>query len=250
LPLVTYTRGRDLSGSLQGAGGIGGLLARTDMALAIYNRPASAYYHADGNGNITALINSQQVLMAKYLYDPYGNILSQSGPLADANVYRFSSKEFHANSGLIYYLYRFYDPNLQRWLSRDPIGEAGGINLYRFCHNAGLIYVDPFGLADPAGAWVYPGSTITSSNGFTFTYNPPVYSRGATAGNYPPAFPDTPSGYVCIGSSKGSPIIAQAPPLPPPQYHMLWPMNISLVPPGGCPTCTVNGPGGPMPGGG
>jgi RHS repeat-associated protein len=220
------------------------------MALAIYNRPATSYYHADGQGNITAMINGQQVLVAKYLYDPYGNILSQSGPLADANVYRFSSKEFHANSGLIYYLYRFYDPNLQRWLSRDPIGEAGGINLYRFCHNAGLTYVDPFGLADPAGAWTYRGSTITFSNGDTWVYNPPVYSRGMTAGNYPPAVPVTPGGVVCLGSSNGIPIFALAPPLPPPQYQMLWPMNISPVPPDGCPTCTVNAPGGPMPGGG
>jgi RHS repeat-associated protein len=48
-----------------------------------------------------------------------------SGSLAAANVYRFSSKEWDGNSGLYYYLYRFYDPNLQRWLNRDPLGEFG-----------------------------------------------------------------------------------------------------------------------------
>jgi RHS repeat-associated protein len=49
----------------------------------------------------------------------------QSGPLASANLYRFSSKEFHPNSGLIYYLYRSYDPNLQGWPNRDPLMESG-----------------------------------------------------------------------------------------------------------------------------
>jgi RHS repeat-associated protein len=67
-------------------------------------------------------------------YDPYGNLLASSGPLADANLYRFSSKEYHPNSGLVYYLYRYYDPNLQRWVNRDPIEEDGDYNLYRVVH--------------------------------------------------------------------------------------------------------------------
>jgi RHS repeat-associated protein len=141
LPTVTYTRGVDLSGSREGAGGIGGLLARTDNATG-----QSAFYHADGNGNITSLVNGQQLLVARYTYDPFGNTLSKSGPLADANLYRFSSKEYHQPSGLVYYLYRFYDPNLQRWLNRDPIGETGGINLYGYAARNPLSAVDPYGL--------------------------------------------------------------------------------------------------------
>jgi len=126
LPRVTYTRGNDLSGTLQKAGGIGGLLARSDNTQMITGgSSAHAYYHADGNGNVIMLINNLQLVEAKYLYDPYGNTLSLSGPLASANTYRFSSKEWNADSGLYYYLYRYYDPNLQRWLNRDPIGEHG-----------------------------------------------------------------------------------------------------------------------------
>ena len=128
LPLVTYTRGNDLSGTRQGAGGIGGLLARTDNGLlAIGDSRASAFYHCDGNGNVTCLIYSNQLVAARYSYDPFGNTLAATGPLAEANLYRFSSKEFHPNSGLIYYLYRFYDPNLQRWVNRDPIKEWEGL---------------------------------------------------------------------------------------------------------------------------
>ena len=81
---VSYTRGRDLSGSQQGAGGIGGLLARSDNTAVTH-----AYYFADGNGNITCMIDTNQAVVATYLYDPYGRILSQSGPLAAANLYRF-----------------------------------------------------------------------------------------------------------------------------------------------------------------
>jgi len=153
LPLVTYTRGNDLSGSLEGAGGIGGLLARAANPSGISPQLflfATALYHADANGNITALIYTNQTIAAKYQYDPFGNILSQSGPLAAVNVYRFSSKEYDAASGLIYYLRRFYDPNLQRWLNRDPIQELGGINLYDCVLNDPINSVDMFGLADCA----------------------------------------------------------------------------------------------------
>ena len=170
LPKVTYTRGNDLSGTFQGAGGIGGLLARSDNSqMLIGSSSAHAYYHADGNGNITLLINNLQSIVAKYLYDPFGNTLSLSGRLATANTYRFSSKEWNDNAGLYYYLYRFYDPNLQRWPNRDPLGEFGfeivrrqnakgmhtrsgvaelaqGPDLYEFVHNRPISRFDSFGL--------------------------------------------------------------------------------------------------------
>jgi len=150
LPKVTYTRGLDLSGSRQGAGGIGGLLARTENTLLLVPglTGAHAYYHADGGGNITALIDGGNRVRARYGHDPFGNLLGISGPLAEANVYRFSSKEAHAASGLCYYGFRFYDPSLQRWINRDPIGEAGGLNLFGFVGNSPLGAVDSFGLAD------------------------------------------------------------------------------------------------------
>jgi RHS repeat-associated protein len=149
VPQVTYTRGRDLSGSRQRAGGIGGLLARTDNAILISGASrAHAYYHADGNGNITFLATDKATVAARYLYDPFGNLLAKAGPLADANLYRFSSKELHANSGLYYYGFRFYEPGLQRWASRDPIAERAGINLYGFVDNSPVAQVDLFGLYD------------------------------------------------------------------------------------------------------
>ncbi len=143
LPLTAYTRGKDLSGSREGAGGIGGLLAFSQLSTL---NPQHSFYHADGNGNVTMLINSLQLPVAKYLYDPFGDTLSSSGPLAEANLYRFSSKETHLPSGLCHYIYRFYHPNLQRWLSRAPAAEAGGMNLYVFTANNGINDIDPLGL--------------------------------------------------------------------------------------------------------
>ena len=139
-PQVSYTRGKDLSGSRRGAGGIGGLLAYTAGGV-------SQYYHSDGLGNVTALANVNNQLSAAYNYDPYGNLLGSSGPMADLNHYRFSSKEIHPGSGTYTYGYRFYDPSLQRWLNRDPIGEAGGINLYGFVGNEPSAMVDLEGLS-------------------------------------------------------------------------------------------------------
>src|SRR5437016_4421629 len=109
-PLVSYTRGNDLSGSLEGAGGIGGLLARSH-GYSSGNWTTHNFYHADGNGNITYIVNSSQALAASYRYDPFGRTMSSSGTLASANVYRFSSKERYLPPAtgieLYYYGYRF-----------------------------------------------------------------------------------------------------------------------------------------------
>jgi len=127
------------------AGGIGGLLARS-----VYDGSGGwtnhAYYHADGNGNITYMEDTSESRVATYRYDPFGNLVSSSGSLASANLHRFSSKLFHVQSGMYYYGFRFYDPNLQRWINRDPVGERGGINLYRAVRNAPTRYIDVFGL--------------------------------------------------------------------------------------------------------
>jgi RHS repeat-associated protein len=137
--VATYTRGLDLSMSRTGAGGIGGLLARTDST-------GSYYYHADANGNVTALIDGNQNIAARAEYDAFGRFIKLSGSLANANRYWFSSKEYVPQAGIYYYGRRFYEPNFSRWLNRDPIQELGGINLYRFVGNNPINRIDPFGL--------------------------------------------------------------------------------------------------------
>src|SRR6185312_6568492 len=129
-PQVSYTRGPDLSGTLEDAGGIGGLLARS-AGYSSGNWTSNSYYHADGNGNIMYLEDSSQGLAASYRYDAFGETLQWNGPLALANTYQFSSKQrvqidpqgVFQFEGIYYYGYRFYAPHLQRWLNRDPLGD-------------------------------------------------------------------------------------------------------------------------------
>ena len=118
------------------------MLARTDHGSGTH-----AFYHADGMGNVTALLDEDEQVVARYAYDPFGNLQGLSGPLAEANEYRYSSKLWHAASALYAYGYRFYSPSLQRWIDRDPLGELGGLNLYGFVGNSPTVFGDPWGLS-------------------------------------------------------------------------------------------------------
>ena len=70
------------------------------------------------------------------------------------NPYRFSSKYLDEESGLYYYGYRFYLPEVGRWVSRDPVGEKGGLSLYSYLDNAPINQIDLLGLAK---VWTFSG---------------------------------------------------------------------------------------------
>ena len=135
---IQYFWGLDLSETLQGAGGVGGLLA-VSINGAFY---IPCY---DNNGNVTKYVDETGAVVASYAYDDFGRIISQTGPLADAFPHRFSTKYFDADTGLFYYGYRFYSPLLKRWLNRDPIGEEGGANLLMSCKNSFITSYDLYG---------------------------------------------------------------------------------------------------------
>jgi RHS repeat-associated protein len=116
-------------------------------------------------------VNSGQTVAASYRYDPFGNLVSSSGSLASANVYRFSSKELHVNSGMYYYVHRFYDPSLQRWVNRDPVDEPGvpwkilqKMPIVRFTKEAENRYLfvknEPISSTDPWGELRFAGCRL------------------------------------------------------------------------------------------
>jgi RHS repeat-associated protein len=141
----TYTWGMDLSGSMQGAGGVGGILAVTDGS-------ASYYPTYDGNGNVSEYLDSTGAVKAHYEYDPFGKTTVATGAKAADFSHRFSTKPLDTETGLYYYGYRYYDPQTGRWPSRDPIKESGGINIYGYVDN------DSINLVDILGMWFANGA--------------------------------------------------------------------------------------------
>jgi RHS repeat-associated protein len=142
-----FTWGLDLSGTIHGAGGIGGLLAvhmTTDTGGGY-----KYWYFYDANGNVGEYLiaNTPSALTHcpySYQYDPYGNAISTPG---GTQPFRFSTKWYDLETGLYYYGYRYYSPRLGRWISRDPSGEESGENLYTIVGN------QPTGKVDPSGLW-------------------------------------------------------------------------------------------------
>jgi RHS repeat-associated protein len=163
--------GTDLSGSMQGAGGVGGLLAEN---LAGNGVQFVAY---DGNGNVAALVNAATgAVSAQYEYGPFGEVIRETGSLAKLNPLRFSTKYQDDETGFLYYGYRYYNPSTGRWPNRDPLGEPGfenlrnskfvslphghksgssDANLYRLLNNQPISVLDVLGLdllSDDAGS--------------------------------------------------------------------------------------------------
>ena len=116
-------------------------------ALLMVRQNNTSYFTClDGNKNITDIIDATGTLTAYYEYSPFGQITSATGSLKDDFEYRFSSEYFDSETGFVYYNFRYYSPELARWLSKDPIEEKGGLNLYVFVGNDGVGKWDYLGL--------------------------------------------------------------------------------------------------------
>jgi len=142
----SYSWGLDLSGTMDGAGGVGGLLWVT---LHTASGPAAGTHFAayDGNGNIVALsAASDGSETARYEYGPFGEPIRVTGPAATNNPFRFSTKRTDSTTDLVLYEYRVYQPSTGRWLSRDAIEERGASS--GFCRNDPVCKVDLFGLVE------------------------------------------------------------------------------------------------------
>lgn len=140
---IQYHWGLDISGTPGGAGGVGGLVAITRR---VGTTPALRYLPAyDGNGNVIALLDEGGGEQAAFEYDPYGNVIRASGPAASFNPFRFATKYQDPETKLVYHNARYYSAELGRFLSNDPIGESGGLNLYGYVGNDPVNGVDYLG---------------------------------------------------------------------------------------------------------
>jgi RHS repeat-associated protein len=140
-----------------------------DEPLSAEIKNTRIYYHADGLGTITSLTNHMGITVQKYDYDSFGNIKFTPFPHWIKQPYTYTGREFDTETGLYYYRARYYDPKVGRFVTKDPIGFKGGINVFDYVLN------NPVNRTDPEG--LYPGPCGNESNkwvpdypfGFDFT---------------------------------------------------------------------------------
>jgi len=114
-----------------------------DEVLARYAPSGNKTLLTDALMSVIAQANDSQGVDNFYAYSPYGEATTL-GP-DEGNSLQYTGRE-NDGTGLYYYRARYYDPVLKRFISEDPIGISGGMNLYRYVHSNPLSYSDPMGL--------------------------------------------------------------------------------------------------------
>jgi RHS repeat-associated protein len=115
-----------------------------DRPVSMWRGGETYFYLLDLQGSVHGIVDNTGVLTATYQYDPWGNLLVSTGALE--NPLRYTAREFDEESGLYYNRFRYYDPVVGRFISRDPIGLRGGTNLYSYVNNNSMRWRDPYGL--------------------------------------------------------------------------------------------------------
>ncbi|MFJ7195342.1 MULTISPECIES: RHS repeat-associated core domain-containing protein [unclassified Streptomyces] len=103
---------------------------------------ATQVYLTDALGSVIGLAGSDGTIATRYAYDPNGQATTTG--TASSNPYTFTGRE-NDGTGLLYYRDRYYDPETGRFISQDPIGQAGGTNLYQYALSSPTTYTDPTG---------------------------------------------------------------------------------------------------------
>lgn len=105
----------------------------------------TAYSVCDANGNVSEYLNASGTIQGHLEYSPFGKASVETGARPDDFAFRFSTKYEDALTGDLDYGFRDYDSKLGRWRSRDPIEENGGTNLYQYCFNSPINWIDYLG---------------------------------------------------------------------------------------------------------
>jgi len=96
------------------------------------------YYHYDGTGNTVLITDSLGNAVNKYVYDEFGNLLEAEEAIPNAFRFGGAGGFTDENNGVVYMQGAYYDPITGRFISKDPIGLAGGDgNLYAYMHSVG-----------------------------------------------------------------------------------------------------------------
>jgi RHS repeat-associated protein len=127
----------------------GNVLARyteggLDKPFAELRSGTTSYYQQDGLGSVTSLSNSTGTSVNTYTYDSYGKLSASTG--AVVSPFQYTAREFDSEIGIYQYRSRYYDQNVGRFLSEDPLSFGGGTNFYVYVTNDPVDNFDPFGL--------------------------------------------------------------------------------------------------------
>lgn len=147
------------------------------------------FYHFDGIGSTVAITDSSGNVVNKYAYDEHGKVLSQEEAISNPFKYVGQYGVMDEGNGLLYMRARFYDPEIGRFISKDPIGFAGGdLNLYAYVGNNPSNFIDPMGLSASLGGCLvkcaadqFEITTIIGSAGVGLGL-PVIGARGKFAG--------------------------------------------------------------------
>lgn len=148
-------------------GGGGTAVAKRFFALGETETAGGAdtpyYYTLDHLGSVRQLTDGSGAVVASYDYDPWG----QTNKLAGGKDAAFGYAGYfaHAASGLSLTPFRAYDSATSRWLSRDPIAEAGGTNLYGYVSDNPVSAIDSLGLGKFIVDYGYVGSPSIFASG-------------------------------------------------------------------------------------
>jgi RHS repeat-associated protein len=102
---------------------------------------SASYFIADHLGSTRALADATGSITSSIAYDSFGNVAAGSVPTR----YTYTGREFDSDTGQMHYRAREYNLNGGRFLSEDPIGLGGGINLYAYVGNNPIRFLDPSG---------------------------------------------------------------------------------------------------------
>jgi RHS repeat-associated protein len=117
-----------------------------DEVLARYGSVGNRTLLADALTSVIAQANDDESIGNFYAYSPYGESVTM-GP-DEGNQLQYTGRE-NDRTGLYYYRARYYDPGLKRFISEDPIGISGGLNIYLYSMGDPVNRKDPFGLCNP-----------------------------------------------------------------------------------------------------
>ncbi|MDH1922730.1 RHS domain-containing protein, partial [Pseudomonas juntendi] len=103
------------------------------------------YFHTDQIGTPQELTDSEGKIVWKATYQSWGTVEHLAVSEIEQNL-RFQGQYFDVETGLHYNIFRYYDPEIGRFITLDPIGIRGGYNLFRYNVNP-VMWIDPVGLA-------------------------------------------------------------------------------------------------------